>query len=377
MDKEEFYLVSDNDYLVSIFEQELSFVRNHWFSPGRPTMTVMLTREMLGGLRGAESKSNRWRSNSAHSSKRNLLNFMMSLRSGKVGDVRVRLGRLGDMINTACIESLDFLVSRENSDYEDWDSLLRGSEGDRGCARLPHEEDANSPQRSNGAPGGRRRIRRRHSMDLLNVPKSPLASPWYTDEPVSRDNFRLHDHVDDESRLELGLDEQAIKVESPIKGLATNLFDDESPATVDASDRGERGSNTTSTPPETLTLTLNDSKMVDEAIGLLNKSANIYDQVDLLHYLQSCLGLDQYIDELGTISNLLEEVYIKAMHLRQWSVVRQAAGLLKKMVNSLTINIADLLVRQRPVTVGFGTEEVFITSPMNPGALKDLMYSHW
>lgn len=54
MDREEFYLVSDNDYLVSVFEQELAFgtliykiieriVQNHWQGSGRPTMVFMLT----------------------------------------------------------------------------------------------------------------------------------------------------------------------------------------------------------------------------------------------------------------------------------------------------------------------------------------------
>ncbi|KNC99179.1 uncharacterized protein SPPG_05434 [Spizellomyces punctatus DAOM BR117] len=388
MDKEEFYLVSDNDYLVSLFEQELSFVRNHWFSTGRPTMVVMLTREMLGGLRGAEQKSQGWRTRSAHSSKRNLLNFMMSLRSGNVGGVRTRLGRLGDMINTACIESLDFLVSAENSDYEDWATLLKGEETCLEASRLSyseHDTEETSKERIHSAGSlPRRRIRRRGSMDLMN-PKSPLASPWYTDEPLLSDSFMLHDHVDHDQRPAMGLvEEQPIRVHSPIRGLATNLFEDKQtdgavttdgePARTDG--ESEKDSAQSGTPPEVLTLTLNDPDRVDEAIQLLERSANLYDQIDLLHYLQSCQGLDYYIKNLGTISSLLEEVYVKAMHLRQWSIVRQAAGLLKKVVNSLTINVADLLIRQRPVTVGFGTEETFITSPMNPGALKELIYQH-
>lgn len=34
MDKEEFYMTMDNDYLVSVFENELRFVRKHWNYPG-------------------------------------------------------------------------------------------------------------------------------------------------------------------------------------------------------------------------------------------------------------------------------------------------------------------------------------------------------
>ncbi|KAJ3043839.1 hypothetical protein HK097_001651, partial [Rhizophlyctis rosea] len=131
MDKEEFYLVSDNDYLLSVFEQELAFTRNHWFSTGRPTMVVMLTREMLGSFTApteATPKADSWRYDTASRSNRNLLNFMMSLRSGFCSGTRVRLGRLSDMINTACIESLDFLVGSMEQ-HEDWHLLLKRGAG--------------------------------------------------------------------------------------------------------------------------------------------------------------------------------------------------------------------------------------------------------
>lgn len=59
------------------------------------------------------------------------------------------------------------------------------------------------------------------------------------------------------------------------------------------------------------------------------------------------------------------------------SIVRQAAGLLHKVVNSLTINVTDLLIRQKPVTVGFGKMELFMDSPMSPVVLADTIYKHW
>lgn len=105
-------------------------------------MLIMLTSAMIGGPRASAGTTTKLaqtasggiarvaasRSGSTggggggggSGSKRNLLNFMMSLRSGLCGGVRVRLGRLTEMVNTACIQSLDFLVSAENSDYEDW-----------------------------------------------------------------------------------------------------------------------------------------------------------------------------------------------------------------------------------------------------------------
>lgn len=42
----------------------------------------------------------------------------------------------------------------------------------------------------------------------------------------------------------------------------------------------------------------------------------------------------------------------------------------------MTVNVADLLVRQKPVTVGFGKLEFFMTSPLSPSALQDIIYTH-
>ncbi|KAI8822902.1 glycosyl hydrolases family 15-domain-containing protein [Fimicolochytrium jonesii] len=368
MDKEEFYLVSDNDYLVSLFEQELSFVRNHWDATGRPTMTVMLTREMMAGIRDIDQQSQRWRHDSVHSSGRNLLNFMMSLRSGRVGGVRVRSGRLSDMIPTACVESLDFLVSVENSDYEDWDSVLSGQGADHDLSKLsysPIDTEEAGKERMRSASGEYRRTRRRSSMDLL-APKSPLASPWVMDEVWTRDGFRLHDHIEETDETVHA--SHSVRVETPRHG---PMY-----ATCDPIDPNSSPPKDSVASQAVLTLTLRDAGKVPAAVDLLRKSSNLFDQIDLLHYIYSCHGLGYDISGLGTVSTLLEEVYLKAMHLRQWSIVRQAAGLLKKMVNSLTINLSDLLIRQRPVTIGYGSEEMFITSPMSPAALKESIYKH-
>ncbi|KAF9400870.1 Phosphorylase b kinase regulatory subunit alpha [Mortierella sp. AD011] len=56
------------------------------------------------------------------------------------------------------------------------------------------------------------------------------------------------------------------------------------------------------------------------------------------------------------------------------SIVRQAAGLLNKVVNSLTINITDLVVRQKQVTIGSGPLEHFISNPLGPWALSKMIY---
>ncbi|KAJ3219851.1 hypothetical protein HDU67_009039 [Dinochytrium kinnereticum] len=506
MDKEEFYLVSDNNYLVSLFEQEIAFVKNHWWSTGRPTMVIMLTREMLGGIRSAKNatETQRWRYNTGSNSKRNLLNFMMSLRSGICNGVRVRVGRMGEMINTACIESLDFLVSSDLNEEEDWGSVLKGEFHRNDYTRklqLSEQQNPGGPTSRQSTHGQTRSrsVRRRSSGDLTGAypssagSRSPLKSPYYSEEPFKYDgneNFRLRDHVEDMAKLDIGpsaangtsvlgqkgpaglstsagnlhadaISSPVARAKSPIRGLSSNrltrgsfadgttstgsnvkeasaegqslsrrssysfdMTDDvrglKGKVTVDVSgfDYRKYGTGSSSDAPlpsansggsvrslggldsslsptsatndaivmsptgevppilDILTLTLGDPSHVESAVSLLKSSANLYDQIDLLHYLHSCLGSEHRLDNLGAVATLLEEVYVKAMALKLWSIVRQAAGLLKKVVNSLTINITDLLIRSKPVTVGLGQQEFPITNPLSPEVLSEIIYRH-
>jgi hypothetical protein len=47
------------------------------------------------------------------------------------------------------------------------------------------------------------------------------------------------------------------------------------------------------------------------------------------------------------------------------------------VVNNLSINVMELLIRQKPLTFGYGSQEVFIDSPMSPAVLVDMIYKHW
>ena len=94
--------------------------------------------------------------------------------------------------------------------------------------------------------------------------------------------------------------------------------------------------------------------------------------LDLLQYLKSCEGLDYSLNEFeATIKDLLEEVYLKSMRLRNWSIARQTAGVLGKIVPSLMINITDLLIRQKEVSIGTSRNEYLISKPVAPRELKE------
>ncbi|KAG0094795.1 hypothetical protein BGZ93_006759 [Podila epicladia] len=441
MDNEEFYLTSDNDYLISIFEQELAFVRQYWAYPGRPTMVVLLTHAMLGGLtksRGFPSRTEAeaqrlttWRkaslgSSPAKDNKRNLLNFFMTLRSGVVNNVRVRLGRLSEMVNTSSIQSLDFLVTKKDIN---WLEILRGA-ADRRKRRLARKLGLNEKQTQATTPGGsgsktpghhRWSMRRQNSVagslysfaslvtpamnelengesyfgishghaasESTSGPTSPRASsssekftePYTTQRrPSKKDHtkgFKLKNH--EEPRL------SGRKGAGGVSGILTpdltNLeISDTSEALNRAFPPGEEEDSDESSPDgnmESLGLTLGDPSSMEAAQTMLSLSVNLYDQIDLLQYLLSCQDAEYVVPNLdATVGTLLAEVYFKSLQLKLWSIVRQAAGLLNKVVNSLTINITDLVIRQKQVTIGSGLDEHFITSPLGPDVLSQMIY---
>ncbi|KAF9116148.1 hypothetical protein BGX27_004488 [Mortierella sp. AM989] len=429
MDNEEFYLTSDNDYLISIFEQELAFVRQYWVYPGRPTMTILLTHAMLGGLTKSRSISSQtdagvqplttWRkagfgSNSQKNNKSNLLNFFMTLRSGVCNNVRVRLGRLSEMVNTSCIESLDFLVTKKDID---WLGILRGA-ADRRKGRHARKLGLNEKQTQAATPGGTRTPSHRWSMrrqstsfgtglslaslttpavntevegdsyfgsgsqvhtpsetNFPGSPVTPVASEThdpYSSKKSKKDpakSFKLKDH--EEPRLRAKNVGGGSGILTPD---LTNLEISEAGLNDSTQEDGEESDESPDS-MDSLGLTLGDPSHLDAAMNMLSISVNLYDQIDLLQYLLSCHGADYYVNNLdATVQTLLEEVYFKSLQLKLWSIVRQAAGLLNKVVNSLTINITDLVIRQKQITIGSGPTEHVITTPLGPDVLSRMIY---
>lgn len=72
----------------------------------------------------------------------------------------------------------------------------------------------------------------------------------------------------------------------------------------------------------------------------------------------------------------LERIYRRAGTRKLWSVVRLAASLLTKLVDSLAPSITSVLVHGKQVTLGlFGHEEEVISNPLSPGVIQGIIYS--
>lgn len=91
LDPQQFYLMLDHHFLVAQMKSELAYIQRNWRQLGRPTMTLLLTRTVLETGREA------------------LLGLIQSLKEGECGGVHVRLGRLGELRETANEERIDYL----------------------------------------------------------------------------------------------------------------------------------------------------------------------------------------------------------------------------------------------------------------------------
>lgn len=110
---------------------------------------------------------------------------------------------------------------------------------------------------------------------------------------------------------------------------------------------------------------------IPKLLRQLQKSTNLYEQVELLQTLLSLRGLtfDTGLGGQGhkvTVRHLLDEVYDKAGELRLWGIIRRVAGLMKKVDISLSDAVTDILVRQRQIAVGKAYSAAsLITRPMS------------
>lgn len=98
LDQQQFYLSLDPHFLVSQIRSEIAHIQRHWNQLGRPTMTLLLTQTML-------------KSEDEIDTGLPILTLIKELQEGACNGVQVKLGRLNQLMLTACTERMDFLHS--------------------------------------------------------------------------------------------------------------------------------------------------------------------------------------------------------------------------------------------------------------------------
>ncbi|NXO21942.1 KPBB kinase, partial [Cisticola juncidis] len=116
------------------------------------------------------------------------------------------------------------------------------------------------------------------------------------------------------------------------------------------------------------------NKSTYEILQKLNDCNCLASQVLLSSILLKREG-PNFITKEGTVAEHIERIYRRAGSKKLWSVVRFAASLLGKLVDSLAPSITNVLVQGKQVTLGaFGQEEAVISNPLSPAVIKNMIY---
>ncbi|CAJ0936519.1 unnamed protein product, partial [Mesorhabditis belari] len=105
----DFYVASDPAVLIDDIKREIEFIARRWKLSGRPTMCILLREENVLGPYFDH-----------------MMDLLVQLKNGFVNGIRVRLGRVHQLLNSSCIEHVDFA----NSDDVEFDiGRLEEAEG--------------------------------------------------------------------------------------------------------------------------------------------------------------------------------------------------------------------------------------------------------
>ncbi|GAA6082143.1 phosphorylase b kinase regulatory subunit beta, partial [Tachysurus ichikawai] len=116
------------------------------------------------------------------------------------------------------------------------------------------------------------------------------------------------------------------------------------------------------------------NKSTHEILQKFNDCICLASQAQLASVLMKKEGPD-FFSKDEYLKAELERVYRRAGSRKLWSVVRLAASLLTKLVDSLAPSITSILVHGKQVTLGlFGHEEEVISNPLSPAVIKDIIY---
>ncbi|XP_063877838.1 probable phosphorylase b kinase regulatory subunit beta isoform X5 [Scylla paramamosain] len=117
----DFYLSHDMALLIDDIKSELHFVGKYWRLSGRPTVCVLIREEHMRDIHFRE-----------------LLDLLAQLKTGYCDGLKVRTGRLQNLISSSCIEHLDFMSALDiDLDIKPFEQLQHASIGYQSLTDVP------------------------------------------------------------------------------------------------------------------------------------------------------------------------------------------------------------------------------------------------
>ncbi|XP_078682692.1 phosphorylase b kinase regulatory subunit alpha, skeletal muscle isoform-like isoform X5 [Branchiostoma floridae x Branchiostoma belcheri] len=339
IDQQQFYLALDNELLVDMLKTDLAYLRYNWRNLGRPTVTFPVSHNMLAGRVLPPP----------------LLNCLQKLLAGSMDGVRIHVGKLEEFMSTSCFTSLDFLYLSEGSPVSDagdevteyLDSLLSPTFPKRNLLSTP-------------------RLGAKRSTSLSRKASFRVLGSVRRSRSVFVDEHNLPDIATGINISLLGSTSSALTPDlASLVDDKDEIFTEDNQAKTDV--KGDHIPDIRHSP--SMSKLREGSGDIDcaELVEHLKDTWSLQEQADVLHYLYNTQGPDWdtkiNMREGITVVMLVGELYEKAGQLKQWSIVRHMAGMLRKRVEDLAQAITDLLVRQRQLTVGMPQLENPMFSP--------------
>ncbi|ODN04689.1 putative phosphorylase b kinase regulatory subunit beta [Orchesella cincta] len=126
----DFYLSHDMALLIDDIKTELHFVGKYWRVSGRPTMILLIREEHMRDRKFSQ-----------------MLDLFAELKKGHCDGLKVRIGRLQNLLSSSCIEHLDFmnLVDPEELDIKPFRQVVHEYSGYQSLTDVPKTIIFNEP----------------------------------------------------------------------------------------------------------------------------------------------------------------------------------------------------------------------------------------
>lgn len=326
----DFYLAQDMLLLIDDIQNELNFIGRYWRMSGRPTVCILIREEHLRDVHF-----------------RDLLDLLVQFKNGqlKKSGLRIKTGRLQNLISSSCIEHLDFLHL------------------------LPHEH---LPQFKSF-----RQLVESPKQSLLNVSRSASFSGIHYHKnrrnlcSASSNNLQAIEEASGSNDGSiLRFDEYRLQSQLDFNICSDNLSGHKFSYSLDL----EQNYSTNACNSIDYYECYKEAPTWPTLIEILKSCAELSGQSQLLAILWEREGAKYCIDDCS-IEDRLERLSQQACQKRNWSVVRYCSAVLMRSVESLSPWLTSILVNGKQISLGTGSNEKIINNPLTPIEIHTLIYS--
>lgn len=326
----DFYLAQDMLLLIDDIQNELNFIGRYWRMSGRPTVCILIREEHLRDVHF-----------------RDLLDLLVQFKNGqlKKSGLRIKTGRLQNLISSSCIEHLDFLHLLPHEHLPQFKSFRQLVESPKQSLLNMCGHSRTTSFSAVQKPKSRRHLCSASSHNLQAIEELNSNSP---DDSLSNDpdcsdqlDFNLAAHM-------LGHKLGSAELEQTYSIVATNSID--------------------------YYQCYKDAPTWPTLMEKLRNCTELGGQSQLLAILWEREGAKYNIDDVS-VEDRLERVSQEACESRNWSVVRYCSAVLKRSVESLSPWLTSILVNGKQISFGSGSNEKVINNPLTPTEIHTLIYS--